>query len=281
MSALPRVSVRSALVGGLVTGVLVLSACTATPPTVGTPSPSGDGQTSVTTGDRVQSTHEVEPGRSLAIACWGEGSPTVVYDAGTGTSGIETLSRAAPVTALASTTRVCTYDRAGIGQSDPPPDRPRTVDDLVDDLDALLTAAEIAPPYVLVGSSGRGFDVYHYAGVHPDDVAGMVMDDVPAPQADMSPGEVPAWDSAENVENMDYVRFEYQLAAERLPIPAVPVTVLWATNGQSPTQGDQALWLEGSSAPVSVAVESGHDIMHGDPAAVADAIEKMLAALEG
>lgn len=75
--------------------------------------------------------------------------------------------------------------------------------------------------------------------------------------------------------------FEHQLAVDRLPIPAIPVTVLWATNGQSGSQEDQALWLDGSSEPVSIAVQSGHDILHGNPAAVAAAIADMLASLDG
>ena len=70
-------------------------------------------------------------------------------------------------------------------------------------------------------------------------------------------------------------------AVDRLPIPAIPVTVLWATHGQSATQDDQALWLEGSSLPLSIAVESVHTVMNGNPNAVADAISDMLAALQG
>ncbi len=132
---------------------------------------------------------------------------------------------------------------------------------------------------MLVGSSGGGFDVYHYAGRHPDEVVGLVMDDVPSPQADIPADEVGAW--SDNAEHMDYVLFEHQLAVDRLPIPAIPVTVLWATNGQSATQDDQDLWLEGSSDPVSIAVESGHDIMHGNPGAVADAIADMIASIRG
>jgi pimeloyl-ACP methyl ester carboxylesterase len=229
----------------------------------------------------LEGSFEVEDGRSLALKCSGEGAPTVIYDAGTGSSGIEALRGALPVKALASSTRVCTYDRAGTGASDPAPDRVRTVDDLVDDLHALLAAANVAPPYVLVGSSGGGFDVFHYAGRHPDEVVGLVMDDVPSPQAAIPASDVPAWDAPDNPEHMDYVLFEHQLAVDRLPIPAIPVTVLWATHGQSATQADQDLWLEGSSDPQSIAVESGHDIMHGDPGAVADAIEQMLASIRG
>lgn len=259
------------------TAVLVLAACTPGSHPVGgsTPTPSSEATSTI------DGSFEVEAGRSLALVCLGDGTPTVVYDAGTGVGGISTLSQTPAVKELSRTTRVCSYDRAGTGSSDLAPDRARTVDDLVDDLHALLEAADISGPYLLVGSSGGGFDAYHYAGRYPDEVAGLVMDDVPAPQAAIPATEVPAWDAPDNPEHMDYVLFEHQLAVDRLPIPAVPVTVLWATNGQSANQAEQALWLEGSSDPQSIAVQSGHDIMHGDPTAVADAIADMIAMLRG
>ena len=269
--------------GALALSACALNACAATPrgeagSSDSSPSPRSTPTPSIGV---IEDDFDIGDGRSLALKCWGEGEPTVVYDAGTGTGGIEALRQALPVKALASSTRVCTYDRAGTGTSHPAPDRARTVDDIVDDLHALLAAAEIPPPYLLVGSSGGGFDVYHYAGRHPEDVVGLVMDDVPSPQAAIPASEVPPWDSPDNPEHMDYVLFEHQLAVDRLPIPAIPVTVLWATHGQSATQDDQDLWLEGSSDPQSIAVESGHDIVHGNPEAVADAIAEMLAAIRG
>ena len=266
----------SAFIAAIAIGVLTLAACTP-----GGTGAVADSATPTPTAKMIDGSFEVEPGRSLALSCWGEGSPTVVYDAGTGAGGITALTGASPVMALSATTRVCSYDRAGTGRSDPAPDHARTVDDLVDDLHALLDAAGVEGPFLLVGSSGGGFDVYQYAGRHPDEVVGIVMDDVPAPQAAIAATEVPAWDAGDNPEHMDYVLFEHQLAVDRLPIPAIPVTVLWATRGQSEFQEDQALWLEGSSNPQSLAVESGHDILHGDPSAVADAISDMLASLRG
>ena len=270
---------RAAVIAfALACGALALSACAPAADAArgsASASPSASPTIAVLDGD-----FDVEAGRSLALTCWGEGEPTVVYDAGTGIGGIAPLSQAMPVKALSATTRVCAYDRAGTGASDPAPDHPRTVDDLVSDLHALLAAADIAPPYILVGSSGGGFDIYHYAGRHPDEVVGLVMDDVPSPQAAIPAYDVPAWEP-DNPEHMDYVLFEHQLAVDRLPIPAIPVTVLWATHGQSATQDDQDLWLEGSSDPSPSRCESGHDIMHGNPGAVADAIEQMLASIRG
>ena len=83
-------------------------------------------------------------GRRLYLTCWGEGSPTVVLDSGhpDGT-GITDFGHTEFVRRLVAETRVCAYDRAGWGRSDPAPNEPRSADEVVDDLDALLKAAEV------------------------------------------------------------------------------------------------------------------------------------------
>jgi pimeloyl-ACP methyl ester carboxylesterase len=79
--------------------------------------------------------------------------------------------------ALSRDTRVCLYDRAGMGQSDPqatPLTTPPTAADAVTDLHALLAAAGVPGPYVLVGHSAGGAFVQLYARTHPEEVAGVV-----------------------------------------------------------------------------------------------------------
>ena len=92
---------------------LALVGCAPTDVIPETAEPSTTPPSSVAT---VDGSFEVEAGQIPALACVGEGSPTVIYDAGTGTSGIATLSRAsqvsAEVQALSSRTRVCSFDRA-------------------------------------------------------------------------------------------------------------------------------------------------------------------------
>jgi pimeloyl-ACP methyl ester carboxylesterase len=219
-------------------------------------------------------------GRQLALRCWGDGSPTLVFDAGSGASGIGEFATSPIVSSLAERTRVCTYDRAGLGASDPAPAHKRGLDDAVDDLHALLDAAEVEGPYVLVGSSGGGFNVYHYAGKHPDDVVGLVMLDVPAGQANIPPSAVPAWDSSDNPEHMDYGAVERQMATDRLPIPEIPVSVVHATGGQSASAEEQRVWLEGSSDPVLVELDGGHVIYADDPEGVRSAVEELLDSVE-
>jgi pimeloyl-ACP methyl ester carboxylesterase len=144
----------------------------------------------------------------------------------------------------------------------------------------LLTAAHIAPPYLLVGQSGGGFNVYHYAGRYPGEVVGLVLLDVPAGQARMSAADVAelAWDNPGNPEHVDYVAVERQMALHRLPIRPIPVTVVTAKQGQSAARPDeQRVWLKGSSHPAHVVLDGGHNIDQDDPAGVLAEIEKVLA----
>ena len=78
--------------------------------------------------------------------------------------------------AIAAHTRACSYDRAGVGYSDPGRG-PGDSATIVDDLHRLLTAASIKPPYLLVGHSLGGMHVRLYADVYPKEVVGMVLVD--------------------------------------------------------------------------------------------------------
>ena len=214
--------------------------------------------------------------RQIALRCWGDKSPTVVWDAGIGAAGIGWFEHSPIVRELAAHNRVCTYDRAGLGESDAAPRRRRGLDDAVDDLHGLLQAAQVPGPYVLVGSSGGGFIVYHYSGRYPDEVAGLVMLDVPPGHARVAAAEVPAWDNPSNTEHIDFVAIERQMALDRLPIPAIPVTVITASSGLSADPNEQRVWLEGSSHPVQVVLQGGHAIHDDDPAGIRAEITKVL-----
>lgn len=113
-------------------------------------------------------------GRTLSGHCSGAqqgGSPAVLLESGAGGGQAQLFSIEE---ALAGRTLVCSYDRAGTGQSDPPAKRPRPVSDLVADLDAFAAATNAQPPYVLVGQSMGGDVVFMYAQAHPEKVAGFV-----------------------------------------------------------------------------------------------------------
>jgi pimeloyl-ACP methyl ester carboxylesterase len=114
---------------------------------------------------------DIGGGQRLNLYCLGSGSPTVVLDAGMGDS---TVSWAMVQPAMARTTRVCSFDRAGLGFSDAAR-RPGTPVNQAEDLHALLGHAGIKPPYVLVGHSLAGMHVRVFADKYPTEVVGMVI----------------------------------------------------------------------------------------------------------
>jgi len=125
-------------------------------------------------------------GHRLHIHCTGAGSPTVVIDAGLGDW---TTSWGTIQTEVAKATRVCTYDRAGLGWSDPGP-LPRDSAQFVSELHTLLQNANVPGPYILVGHSLGGLNVRVFAHKYPAEVAGLVLVDSMNPnQVRLSPSE--------------------------------------------------------------------------------------------
>ncbi len=109
----------------------------------------------------------------LHLYCRGEGKPTVVIDAGLGGYSLEWL---ALQETIAEQTRVCVYDRAGYGWSDPGPS-PRLSSRIAYELDRLLEKADIPGPYVLLGHSFGGFNVRNFANRRIVEVAGIILVD--------------------------------------------------------------------------------------------------------
>ena len=109
-------------------------------------------------------------GRRLHLICIGEGRPTVIFES-SGLGGA--LSSPAARTEIGAQTRVCSYDRMGLGWSDPGP-ATVSVGTLADDLERLLDGAGLRPPYILVPSSIGGLTVELFARRHPERVAGLV-----------------------------------------------------------------------------------------------------------
>ena len=116
-------------------------------------------------------------GHSLYMECSGTGSPTVVYLHGIGG---DRLNGAALLNQFSGRVRVCIYDRPNMGKSGHV-EGVQTGAKAAKDLAALLTAAGIPPPYVLVAESFGGLIALIYAAAHPKDVAGMVFVDARLP----------------------------------------------------------------------------------------------------
>ena len=112
-------------------------------------------------------------GYRLHLWCTGDGAPAVILDTGLGGTSADWGFVQPDV---ARFTRVCSYDRAGMGYSDPGPS-PRTARRIASELAELLVRSGIGGPVVLAGASIAGFDVRVFASDHPERAAGLVLVD--------------------------------------------------------------------------------------------------------
>lgn len=252
-------------------------------------------------------------GRSLYLETQGTGHPTVILESGAGNDGRvwDQISLPPDTTSISvmegvsAFTHVCSYDRPGTflepglpGRSDPVR-MPRTATEIVSDLHALLTTAEVPGPYVLVGHSFGGLIARLFASTWPDDVVGMVLIDsahedyYAAVQTVLTPTQ---WTSFANApENPDYPGLERidtetsanQMREAAMASPLRPMPLIVLTHGQSwewpagyPVAALEALWPPlqqhlASLVPdarLIVAEESGHFIQLQQPGLVIDAI---------
>jgi pimeloyl-ACP methyl ester carboxylesterase len=245
---------------------------------------SGSGSVSSSPGE-IDGLFEVEEGRSLFLRCTGEGSPTVILEGGDGDT---TTSYGFAELTLAAETRTCVYDRANLGASDPAPG-PRGFDDLVGDLENLLQQAEVAPPYVLVGTSGGGYITAGYAYRHAGDIAGMVFIDTGAPFRNPPPPIVQetTWNDPSNVERRDYLQVEKDGWNARQEIGDIPVSVVTVKYSPSDIEAavfaseragmrsnveDQQGWFVLSPRAEQIVVHTGHAVEEEDPQLVIDII---------
>ena len=134
-------------------------------------SASGGGATSAKAYAKPAELVSLPDGRKLNLHCSGSGSPTVLLESGFG-AGASAWYKVQPT--LARTTRVCAYDRAGYGFSDPGP-LPRDGAATARDLDQALTAAKMAGPFIVVGHSAGGLYARLFAARRPSDVAGLIL----------------------------------------------------------------------------------------------------------
>jgi pimeloyl-ACP methyl ester carboxylesterase len=239
-------------------------------------------------------------GRALFLTCQSEGAPTVIIDHGQWGSSAEMLPL---LRELSGETRVCLYDRAGMGQSDPPASQisaPRTAADVVTDLHDLLGAADVPGPYVLVGQSAGGAFVQLYARTYPDDVAGVVAMNAVPPADPWLEESAPLMTEDERTEELGYYAggeatedFDWNTSFAQLdaagPPPAVPFLVLISTAAECESADDicgrthgvyeavmeklATQWPQGQFAEL----EAGHEIYYS-PEAV-EAIRQLIAAV--
>lgn len=264
-------------------------------------------------------------GRSLYLECRGEGSPTVILEAGAGNNGEtwDTIGlspdqdQTAVFPGVASFTRVCVYDRPGTirdftdrSRSDPAP-MPRTAGEIVADLHALLSAADVPGPYVFAGHSFGGLVARLYAATYPEEVVGLVLIDAAhedyyaamydaltpelreamATMATEGPPELADYAARER---LDTVASADQLRAAAAATPLRPMPLIVLTHGRPwdwpsgyPAAALEAVWepLQTKLAALTpdgrlvVAEQSGHFIPGDEPDVVIDAIQEVVAAV--
>ena len=128
----------------------------------------------VAAGTDPQGRHITVSTRRLFVSCSGdESGPVVVLIAG-GTFSTEVWNRIQRP--LATSARVCSVDRAGVGRSDPSP-RPQTAEEIVADVHGVLRQAREKPPYVLVGHSVGGIYARMFSARFPESVGALVLVD--------------------------------------------------------------------------------------------------------
>ena len=191
----------------------------------------------------------------------GKGRPTVLLSE---TRGSQTLRNGRARTSCMNShrSRGCAPTTAPeqARATPPAPNKKRTADDVVREADALLTAAGLDGPLVLLGRSFGGMIVTHYAETLPADVVGVVILDTPAPSAEFTEKSEPelVWDHPGNTEHLDVVGgFENRFAKDPPQFDA-PLLLITPAGGEADAK-NESFWLQTSPDSRQVEGSCGDD----------------------
>jgi pimeloyl-ACP methyl ester carboxylesterase len=223
-------------------------------------------------------------GYKLTWACRGARSPTIVAEAGYDSSGTDTWSDL--MDPLSDISRVCTYDRAGTGTSDPRPDGVHVTSMLeAEELHRLLEGARIEPPYVVVAHSYGGFVTRLFAQRYRSETAGLVLIDS-SHENEIKPyrrfyGDSPEGDWVDGGDLIDIDATAQALRDTARDFGDLPLAVVKAGRYEDVltvrlwdrTQADLATL---SSNSVFVQATGGHFVMDDDPQVLLAAVEAVV-----
>ena len=179
---------------------------------------------------------DIGGGRKIFLECAGEGTPTVILESGIHDSSEYWVNIQPDPPAIgpdvfagvAEHTRVCRYDRPGtlipgeqpaLTDRSTPVTNPRTIDQVAADLDALIKAAGLEGPFLMVGHSFGGWLQTYYTQTHPDEVVGLVLVDAFSARMPEFMGE--KWSAYERVLNsLSGNPLENDPASEKYDVPA-------------------------------------------------------------
>ena len=227
----------------------------------------------------------------LRMSIAGEGSPAVVFDC-FGPANLEIWSRVQ--SGVARYARAVTYDHGGYWGSEPGA-KPRDARQIARELRSMLRSADVQPPFILVGYSFGGPYVRVYAGMYPEEVAGIVLVD-PAQEEFMS------WLN-QKYPQINVITEKHRIAqdewgsqwlslnqARDARLPDVPLTLITGMRSQDMmTRKLLPRWLEAHRSWLKefpharhiVTTNSGHEVVLSDPKLVIDAIQVMLEGIRG
>lgn len=235
MASLPRSSATAAVARGRIAG-LVAFACLATAcqPAASEPDrsePRAVGDAAAQPGRLVR----LPDGRRINFRCSGRGEPTILLEGGHAATSLA-WGRIQPE--LSRRYRVCAYDRAGLGFSDPGP-LPRDGAAVARDLDRGLRAARIQGPFVVVGHSAGGLYVRLFANRRPHEVIGMVLAETSVEYQDRRFAAL-FGPNASSLEPIRVRALACQRAAERRALPSDDPKLSHCVAGPRPSQSDAA-----------------------------------------
>jgi pimeloyl-ACP methyl ester carboxylesterase len=213
--------------------------------------------------------------------------PTVVMDAGYGNYSNTWDSIIPEISML---TEVLVYDRAGLGKSEKSPNK-RTSQEMVKELNSLLTKMKIKPPYILVGHSFGGVNTRIYATEYPNEVAGLILVDSPPEEykerfLPTMPKEFQEAYNNQFIYEGNYDEFMEslrQLKKSRRQLN-VPLIVLSAGKKAHYSKESQELWNQMQKEILDISIKSeliiaknsAHFIQNDEPTVVIDAIKRLI-----